>query len=262
MPPALCSERAPQPIVRPVDCRAGFRRSIGELDLDRRSPSGRRSDLQASSGALDPLALGLQADVSLGNALREQARVEAAAVVAHGQLDRAVALPELDRDVRRRRVQCGVREQLARGAEEQDLLSMPLRMGEVEVDAEAAAAGRPLPRGAQRGLESGLLENVGVQLEYGLAELGDRRLDRGVRTAERLGRVASVRGLLEIVPRREQVLDRMVVEPLGQDAEALPLAGARASAISPRRRSASSASAGFRSSTAERSTAARPIQSM
>ena len=65
-----------------------------------------------------------------------------------------------------------------------------------------------------------------MQLEYGLAELGDRRLDRGVRTGERLGRVASVRGLLEIVPRREQVLDRMVVEPLGQDA-ALPLAGAQ-----------------------------------
>ena len=102
-----------------------------------------------------------------------------------------------------------------------------------------------------------------MELEHRLPQLGDRRLDGRVSSRERLVRLErpSLGRLLEIVASREQILNRMVVEPLGQRA-ALTLAGAQRLGDQP---SPPLGELGDRrvrcSSTADRSTAASPIQS-
>src|SRR5581483_6626721 len=114
----------PVPIVRPDDRAGRSGRSTGEHDLDLRPPSGRRPDVEPPAGALDPLSLRLQADVTGRDPLRQQPRVEATPVVADGELDRAVVLPELDPDVLGLRVLRRVRQQLAGGAAGQERTSV------------------------------------------------------------------------------------------------------------------------------------------
>ena len=63
-----------------------------------------------------------------------------------------------------------------------------------------------------------------MQLDHRLAQLGDGRVDRRVGAGKRLGDAVPTR-LLEVVPGREQVLDRVVVKAFRQRS-ALPLAGA------------------------------------
>ena len=135
---------------------------------------------------------------------------------------------KLDRHVARLRMHRRVREQLACGAEEQHLLRVPPGIGEVEPDAERPAPRRTLAGSPQRGFEARLLEHVRMELEHRLPQLGDRRLDGRVGSGERLVRLErpSLGHLLEVVASREQVLDRLVVEPLGERA-ALTLAGAQ-----------------------------------
>ena len=108
-----------------------------------------------------------------------------------------------------------VRQELARGREDELLLRMTVLVVQIELQLEARAARRLLGDRAERRLEPGLLEHVRVEVEDGLAQLPDRLGERGVGAVERGMRERLAR-LLELVARREQVLDRVVVQGLGE----------------------------------------------
>src|SRR2546422_124415 len=69
--------------------------------------------------------------------------------------------------------------------------------------------------GSERRAEAGLLEHVRIQLEARPAKPRDRRLAARVGSRERDAAPPS-RAPLEVVTRGERVLDRLVVEALGQ----------------------------------------------
>ena len=86
---------------------------------------------------------------------------------------------------------------------------------ELEVEPKVSEHRRPLGDRAQRGLEPRLLEDVRVQVEDRVAQLAHGLAQRRVGPVERRVGLRLAR-LLELVPGREQVLDRVVVEGLGE----------------------------------------------
>ncbi len=92
---------------------------------------------------------------------------------------------------------------------------MAVLVAQLELEVEAPLARGLLGDGAQRRLEPGLLEDVGMQLEDRLPDLPDRLGERVVRPAKG-GMDARLLRFLELVARREQVLQRLVVQRLGQ----------------------------------------------
>ncbi len=107
-------------------------------------------------------------------------------------------------------------ERSSRAAEKQQLLlRMPPLVVELEVEPKVPARRGLLRERAQRRLEARLLEDVRMQVEDGIAQLPDGVEQRRVRPGERRMRLR-LPCLLELVPGRQQVLDRMVVERLGE----------------------------------------------
>jgi hypothetical protein len=159
-------------------------------------------------------------------ALGQRRLVEALAVVADREHDVAVLLREAHADVARVGMLRDVREELPRGREQQLLVPRPRHRPRVELQAEPAPARGPVADRRERSLEAGRLEDVRVELEQRLPQVRDGGGERPVRAlqsspVEGLGR------LLEIVSRREEVLDRRVVEPFGQCAPLALLDGHR-----------------------------------
>ena len=89
---------------------------------------------------------------------------------------------------------------------------MPIRVVEVEVERKAAVLAAWLATVGRR-LEAGLVDDVGVQLEDRRAQFADGGDEGGICAAQ--GRVKNASGLVDLVPRREQVLDRLM-ERLGK----------------------------------------------
>ena len=140
---------------------------------------------------------------------------ETLAVVVDGELELPVGLDEAKCQLGRLRVPSDVRQQLARRREDQLLLRMAGRVCRIEPQLQVRATCCLSADRAQRRLEPALLEHVRVQVEDRLAQLsnglGERvvgAVQSGVR--ERLAR------LLEFVARRQQVLDRVIVQRLGE----------------------------------------------
>ena len=130
---------------------------------------------------------------------------------------------------------------------------------EVEPQLEAAAARRVPGDRPERGLEPGLVEDVRVELEDRVAQLR-HALREGVVCAAECGMRQRLPGLLELVAGRQQVLDRLVVQGLG---ERLPLrcSASSASASNRDRLSARRATCSVRRARrSESSTQAAPTQ--
>jgi hypothetical protein len=158
--------------------------------------------------------------VPLGEPLRERRLVEALPVVADGQDEVPVLLREAHADVARLRVLRDVGEKLPCRRQEQLLVRASRHGLRVKAQPETTAAGRPVPDRGERSLQTGRVEDVRVQLEQGLAQVLDGFLQRTIRPRQG-GPVEVLGRLLQVVSRRQQVLDRGVVEGLGQG---LPLA--------------------------------------
>ena len=95
------------------------------------------------------------------------------------------------------------------------------RRGEVEVERDPRARRGLLRERADRDGKPGLLEHVRVELDHGVSQLPDRLHERRVGAIQRRMR-CRLAGLLQLVARRQEVLERVVVQGLGEHA-ALPL---------------------------------------
>ena len=183
---------------------------------------GRRGDGHRPARRLDADALGREPDVSVGEPLGRELGREAAPVVLDHEPELVAVLDEPHADPARPRVLGDVAEQLARGREDEHLdARVAVLVAKVELEREAGARRRLLRDGAERRLHARLLEHVRVQLgdrvpqlPHGVHESPVGSLERGMR--RRLG------DLLELMARREEILERVVVERLGED-PALPL---------------------------------------
>ena len=161
-----------------------------------------------------------EADVTLAQALRQAGRREPAAVVRDREGEVVVLGDEADPELRRLRVLDDVREQLAGRREDELLLRVPPGIAQVELEVQAPALGGASGERAERCLEPGLVEDVRMQVEDGVAELPHGLRQRLVRAAE--SRVRDRLGdLREQVADGEQILEGVVVERVG---ERLPLA--------------------------------------
>src|SRR5919198_3217881 len=198
--------------------------AVGEMDDGGRPAAGSAVDLQPSPDAFHAHPLRREADVAARKTIRKILRVEALAVVADDEDPLAVLVREPERDLARVRVLRGVHQELARDGDEQVLVRVRASIAEVAVEPKASAACRPPPDRRKRGPQSGLLEHVGMELEHGLAEFVHRLRERSLSTEERRV-VVALAHLLELVPDRQEILDRVVVELLGEQL-ALALLGA------------------------------------
>ena len=152
----------------------------------------------------------------LGEGLRGTIGREAATVVADDEAERAVVLRERDRDSVCIGMPDDVRQELARGRVDELLLGMAVGVPEVELELELCARRGALGERPQGRVEPGLVEDVRMEVEDRVTQLPDRLCERVVRALERgMGRPGLAR-LLELVPRRQQVLDRVVVQGLGE----------------------------------------------
>ena len=145
---------------------------------------------------------------------------EASAVVGDGELELSVGLAEEQRHLGRLRVAHDVRQELTGRREDELLLRMTRLVVKIELQLQVRPGRRLSTERTQRRLESAFLEHVRVEVEDGLAQLSDRLGERGVGAVQRGVRERLSR-FLELVARREQILDRVIVERFG---ERLPLA--------------------------------------
>ena len=189
--------------------------AIGEVH-GRDRPSARvADDGQPPTRDFDPRLLRRQSDVTGGETITSHSGVEAGPVVGDAQLDPFVALHASDVHVAGAGVLCDVGQQLSRRCEQEPLLRR-VRLGLVgHMRAEPTHATRPAGNHRQGRLEAPLLQHQRMQIRDDLAQLSDRREDGRLRAIE--GWVVDGLGdLLEIVPRREQILERGVVEGFGE----------------------------------------------
>src|SRR5881392_1634037 len=191
----------------------------GDLHIDStpsRGTAGRRVDVQVAVGEGDAL---LHAEQALAPSLRgAPARggdVEALAVVAHRQQQRAVRLAELDLDDPSLRVTDDVRERLLRDAEarrfHRDRWAARER-GEREAEVEPGALGFALHVPTQRCIQAELVEQRGAQV---LGELAHPR-DRAVDERDGLGVVAITP--LEVQLQRGEHRSKVIVQLAGDGA--------------------------------------------
>ena len=146
----------------------------------------------------------------------ERPRRDPDPVVGDEQLDLGrpgVAAADADADMLGAAVARGVGQQLA-GDGEDEVVAEALGAGvDLDVGREAPAASGALGHGLQGGAQAGLVEQVRVQVEHRLAELDDGLVEALAHEVER-GVVARA----ELLPGGEQVLQRVVVQRLGQPA--------------------------------------------
>ena len=136
------------------------------------------------SGGLDPNPLRCEADVPVRESLLGPPGRKAAPVVFHDQHELAVPLREADVDEARVRVPHDVREQLARGREDELVVCVGAGAVEVETESEASSGGCLLGDRAQRRFEPRRLEDVRMEVEDGLAQLPDGLGQRRVRPGQ------------------------------------------------------------------------------
>ncbi len=147
--------------------------------------------------------------------LRRVGLAEPAAVVVHAQHDLAVLVGERHGDLAGLGMLSHVREELARDREEESLLRVAIAGAQVEAHLEAASSRRSLGHGRERAGEPDRVEHLRVELEDRLTEVVERLAERLLGAPERRV-VDDLRRLLHVVAGGEQVLDRVVVEPLGE----------------------------------------------
>ena len=185
-----------------------------------------RSTRRLAPHRADALLARRQADVALKQRGRAPGGVEAAAVVAHLQLNPLRVGRDGHVDVRGAAVLDGVREQLAR--EEDDQLVVPPAGVRVDRDGDLGPqpTGAAVGERAERRRQPGMVEDIWVELEDFPAQLRHRLVDRAARTLER--RVAARAVVIdELLPSDRERLHRLVVQQLGQPAPLALLGGQR-----------------------------------
>ena len=156
----------------------------GHADPDGGTAPRSGADLHAASDGLDALALRPEPDVSFGKTPGQVGDVEAAAIILHLERHGAVLVGQPNEHVACLRVLDRVGEQLARGRQHEAIVWVAAAAMKFKPDRESRPAGRTLRHGADRSLEPGLLEDIGMQLEDGLAQLADRLPECGIGAAQ------------------------------------------------------------------------------
>ena len=174
---------------------------------------------QPATGGLDLDALRVQPDVPLGDPAGDVRR----SAPTPSSATRSSAMParrERHRELLRLRMFDDVGQQLARRAVQQRLHRRAQPRGpprRVEIQAKPTSLRCRRCQPAERGGESRLLQHRGMQLGHLRAQLPRGLGERLFHPVERRG-VAGIAGVLEIEARGEDVLQRAVVQVLGEGA--------------------------------------------
>ena len=184
-------------------------------------------DVEAAAGRDGALRAGGQADVALRDRVGSPLRAGPASVIGDDQYDGVRLRVQPQRDRARVRMPGGVGEQLAREREDELLLPRgQARLVDLDLRVGVGAARRRLGMGGQRGAQAGVVQDVGMQLEDLAAELVDSCGQRIVGAAVGVLVVAPM-VVAQLVPGQQQVLDRLVVQHLGEASALAFLGGER-----------------------------------
>ena len=160
----------------------------------------------------------VEADVALAQPVRDLRVVDAHAVVGHHEPGVPVGQCQVDGDVRGLSVFDDVAQQLAGGPVEQpvDRRAVVGRPSvQVELGGEPATGGGRRDQVAQRGGQTGALQDRRMQLRHRRSQEPRRLQQCFLQPVEGFG-CAGVAGLVEVLAGREHVLQRAVVQLLGE----------------------------------------------
>ena len=196
----------------------GARRCVRQLDERGRSRAVRAAERERASRGLDPRPVRRQADVAACGAVLGRFLVDPAAVVGNHQAGPSALVREGDR----RRGRLGVLDDVAQQLSGRRVQQTVDRGTQFVAPTVELDRNRQPPSGrcrvgepAQRARQAGVLEHGRVQLGHGGAQQPRALRQCKLQPGERLG-VGTLPGVLEVMPRPQQVLQRAVVELLGE----------------------------------------------